>query len=134
MLQQDYFNGQIMPVLFAGHGSPVNGIEENEFSRGWEVIAKTIPRPKAILCISAHWETNGTFVTAMEKPRTIYDFYGFPQALYRVKYPASGSPWLAKKTITALTSQLSWSLSGSTAGSPNTRTLSSNSLCSCLKA
>jgi 4,5-DOPA dioxygenase extradiol len=84
-----------MPVLFLGHGSPMNAIEDNEFVKGFKVIAKTIPKPNAILCISAHWLTNGTSVTAMSMPKTIYDFGGFPQALYDVKYPAPGSPALA---------------------------------------
>ncbi|MBA3899030.1 MAG: 4,5-DOPA dioxygenase extradiol [Bacteroidetes bacterium] len=104
-----------MPILFLGHGNPMNAITENEFSKGFRNTAANLPKPKAIICISAHWETKGTFITAMDNPRTIHDFGGFPQELFDVQYPAKGSPEtasLAKNAILSTTVGLdhSWGL------------------------
>jgi 4,5-DOPA dioxygenase extradiol len=92
--EQEY----LMPVLFIGHGSPMNGIQDNDFSRGWKAMADKLPVPAAVLVISAHWLSKGTRITAMDFPETIHDFGGFPQALFDVQYPAPGLPSLAKET------------------------------------
>ena len=92
----------LMPVLFIGHGSPMNGIEDNEFSQRWTQMAKEIPTPEAVLVVSAHWFSRGTRITAMDFPETIHDFGGFPQELFDVQYPAPGKPVLAKETATLL--------------------------------
>ncbi len=91
-----------MPTLFLGHGSPMNAIEDNDFTQSLQKLGKSLPKPKAILMVSAHWETNGIWVTGMEKPKTIHDFYGFPKELFDVQYPALGAPQIAinvSKTI-----------------------------------
>lgn len=86
-----------MPALFLGHGSPMNAIEDNEFHRAWGEVALHLPRPKAVLCVSAHWETRGVYATGAAQPETIHDFYGFPQALFDVQYRAPGDPVLARR-------------------------------------
>lgn len=91
-----------MPVLFIGHGSPINIILENDYTRSIAALAKKLPRPKAIMVVSAHWLTNGTFVTCVKKPKTIYDFYGFPEELYEMDYPSPGAPDEAKAVTEAV--------------------------------
>ena len=96
-----------MPVLFVGHGSPMYAIEENEFVQTWRNLGDELPKPKAIIAISAHWETRGTQVTAMQHPPTIHDFGGFPRELYEIQYPTPGNPELANETIkTILTAKV----------------------------
>ncbi len=90
-----------MPVLFVGHGNPMNALQETDFSRGWKAVAREIPHPTAILCISAHWETTGALVTSSDPPPTLHDFNGFPLELYQVRYPAAGSPWLVRRVVDA---------------------------------
>ena len=91
-----------MPVLFLGHGSPMNAIEDNAYRRSWQALGKRLRRPRSILCISAHWETRGVYVTGSEQPDTIHDFNGFPRALFDVRYPAPGSPDLAHRVADLL--------------------------------
>ena len=95
---------QLMPVIFMGHGSPMNGIEDNEFSRQWAQMGKVIPMPAAVLVVSAHWFSNGTQITAMDFPQTIHDFGGFPKALFDVQYKAPGNVALAKETASFIRS------------------------------
>lgn len=91
-----------MPALFVGHGSPMNAIENNRFSKTWQSLPAGFPKPEAILAVSAHWVTDGTCVNNQERPETVYDMYGFPKVLYQHKYPASGSPWLAAQVTELL--------------------------------
>lgn len=89
-----------MPVLFLGHGSPMNAIEENRFVEAWRKVGESIPLPNAIVCVSAHWETKGTRLTSLQRPPTIHDFYGFPKELFDFEYPAPGHPILAQEIAT----------------------------------
>jgi 4,5-DOPA dioxygenase extradiol len=91
-----------MPAVFLGHGSPMNALDDNAFTRAWRALGSALPRPRAILCVSAHWVTDGPVVTAMAAPRTIHDFGRFPQALFDVRYPAPGDPALAARVATLL--------------------------------
>ena len=107
--------GQTMPAIFFGHGNPMNALQDNDWTEAWAAIGKSFPRPRAVLCVSAHWYLPATLVTAMEEPRTIHDFGGFPRELYQVQYRAPGSPDLAlrvQELLAPVTAELdhSWGL------------------------
>lgn len=95
-----------IPVLFVGHGSPMNAIENNDYTSGWEEIARKIPKPEAILSISAHWYTNGTKINDADKPEMVYDMYGFPEELYEIVYGVPGAPELAHHTKDLISSEV----------------------------
>lgn len=97
---------QRIPALFIGHGSPMNAIEDNDFTKAWVELGKHIKRPEAILSVSAHWFTRGTRITDAEKPKVVYDMYGFPEALYRVVYQPDGSPQLAQEAMSLISSSI----------------------------
>ncbi|MBS4028411.1 MAG: 4,5-DOPA dioxygenase extradiol [Ignavibacteriales bacterium] len=112
-LTDNFPSTEKFPAIFVGHGSPMNAIEENDFTRNLKLIGKNLPKPKAILVISAHWQTIGTFIASTKNPQTIHDFGGFPEELYRIKYPAVGSPQFAnfvKETITKTETKLDTSM------------------------
>lgn len=102
-LQSDVSHNGKMPVLFIGHGNPMNGIEDNSFSHGWQKLGEALPRPKAVLCVSAHWLTEDTYVNTSPRPDTIHDFWGFPRELYEVLYKCPGTPGFAQQAQSLVT-------------------------------
>ncbi|MDI1353309.1 MAG: 4,5-DOPA dioxygenase extradiol, partial [bacterium] len=114
-ITESFGSTEKMPVIFVGHGNPMNAITINKYSKSWAEMGKKLPMPKAILCVSAHWLTNGTAVTVSAKPKTIHDFGGFPDELFQVQYPAPGSPELSRLTMSEIHSikvheDLEWGL------------------------